>query len=155
LLADDLLASARKLANSSRGRPRQSDLRRAVSTAYYALFHAFAQDAANLLTGVGTNRAAKAWSQVYRSLEHGFAKNACKQVASLGFPQSLRHCADAFVRLQESRHKADYDPDERLDLVDVLFAIWLAENAISQLRSAERRDRRAFAVHLLLKKRTS
>lgn len=155
MLADDFLASARKLVRSSRGRPRQSDLRRAVSTAYYALFHALAQDAANLLTGVGANRARKAWSQVYRSLEHGFAKNACKQAASLGFPPDLRDVADAFIRLQESRHKADYDPDERLDLVDVLFAIWLAENAIAQLRKAERRDRRAFAVHLLLKKRAA
>lgn len=51
------------------------------------------------------------------------------------------------------RQKADYDPDERFTLVDALFAIWLAETAIASLRSAAKTERRAFSVHLLLKKR--
>lgn len=37
--ADDLLELARHLANLDAGSARQASLRRAVSTAYYALFH--------------------------------------------------------------------------------------------------------------------
>jgi uncharacterized protein (UPF0332 family) len=37
--ADDLLADAHHLASRGGKRPNQSSLRRAVSTAYYALFH--------------------------------------------------------------------------------------------------------------------
>ena len=36
---DHLLEQARLLANLDKKRPRQASLRRAVSTAYYALFH--------------------------------------------------------------------------------------------------------------------
>lgn len=103
---------------------------------------------------VGSRAAApQAWSQVYRALEHGFAKNACKQIRALGFSDDIMQCADAFTRLQEMRHTADYDPDERYSLVDALFADWLAEDALTALRSASRSERRAFSVQLLLKKR--
>lgn len=37
--ADDLLEQAYHLANLDSGEPKQASLRRAVSTAYYALFH--------------------------------------------------------------------------------------------------------------------
>src|SRR5712692_5365690 len=43
--ADDLLEQARHLANREKKRPRQASLRRAVSTAYYALFHLLISEA--------------------------------------------------------------------------------------------------------------
>jgi hypothetical protein len=43
--ADDILERARHLANRERRRPRQASLRRAVSTAYYALFHLLISEA--------------------------------------------------------------------------------------------------------------
>ena len=52
---DDLIRIARYLASTgtgiNAGRPSQADLRRAVSTTYYALFHALAQCCANTLIG--------------------------------------------------------------------------------------------------------
>ena len=51
-----MIATARKLAKASPQKPRQADLKRAVSTAYYALFHAMAKDAADMLVGVGPSR---------------------------------------------------------------------------------------------------
>ena len=42
---------ARRLALAGPRRPRQADLRRAVSTAYYALFQAMAKDCADVLVG--------------------------------------------------------------------------------------------------------
>jgi hypothetical protein len=96
-----LIVTARKLARASPSKPRQADLKRSVSTAYYALFHALARDAADMLVGVGPNRPDKAWTHVYRSLQHGDAKNACAAVRNLGFPRTIVTCADAFMTLQQ------------------------------------------------------
>ena len=76
---DHLLAIAESLASGSvgsqRGRPRQADLRRAISTAYYALFHTLAGNCANLLVGGrASTRTRQAWRQLYRALDHGQVK---------------------------------------------------------------------------------
>ena len=61
-----------------RGRPRQTELRRAVSAAYYALFHTLANSCATTLVGsTRANRDQTAWRQTYRSLEHGHAQRQC------------------------------------------------------------------------------
>jgi uncharacterized protein (UPF0332 family) len=152
-VSDDLLVTARRLAKASPKKPRQADLKRAVSTAYYALFHAMAKNAADMVAGTGANKAEKAWAQVYRAMDHGFAKNACKEVAKLGFPSAIVTCADEFVTLQEARHRADYDPVHRLTRAEALTLVARAEAAIKLLKAATLKDRRAFAVQLLLKKR--
>jgi uncharacterized protein (UPF0332 family) len=146
-----LIITARKLARASPTKPRQAELKRAVSTAYYAVFHALAKDAANLLTGVGQMRTSGAWVHVYRALDHGFAKNACREVRVV--PPALMDCADEFIELQEARHKADYDPRASFTRVEALEWTSRAEVAIAKLRTASRRDRKTFAVQLLLKKR--
>ena len=148
-----MIVTARRLANASPEKPRQADLRRAVSTAYYALFHAMAKDAADMLVGVGATRPDKAWTQLYRGLNHKDAKDACKALRHLNFPAGIKSCADAFVSLQQKRHDADYDPDHRITRADALGAIQEAEDAIRGLRAASKRDRTAFAVQILFKKR--
>ncbi len=57
-MIDDLIALANRLASASPNKPRQADLRRAVSTAYYALFHAMAKNVADTMAGAvkGTDR---------------------------------------------------------------------------------------------------
>jgi uncharacterized protein (UPF0332 family) len=148
-----LIVTARKLASASPGKPRQADLRRAISTAYYALFHAMAKDVADMFVGVGTDRPDKAWSQTFRSLQHGDARIACEAISKLNFAASIEVCAAAFVNLQRQRHDADYDPDVRYNRVDALYAIHIASEAIANLESSSKKDRRAFAVLLLLKRR--
>lgn len=148
-----MIITALKLANASPSKPRQSDLKRAIRTAYYALFQAMAKDAADMLVGIGKDRPDKAWTQTYRSLQHGDAKAACEAVRNLGFPDGIKTCADTFVALQQKRHDADYDPDCRVLRADALSAIDQARDAIARLRSSPKRDRRAFAIQILLKKR--
>ena len=46
----DLIETARRLTASGAAPPTQADLRRAVSTAYYGLFHCLAGTAADLLS---------------------------------------------------------------------------------------------------------
>jgi hypothetical protein len=85
-MSRQLLGTARRLAKASVGRPRQSDLKRAISTAYCALFHEVARNGADRLVGTGQDPADKAWRHTYRALNHGDARNACKLLRGLGFP---------------------------------------------------------------------
>ena len=65
-----LLTTARKLARANPRKPSQADLKRAISTAYYAVFHVLAKQCADAFAGSGPGRSDKAWNQVYRALEH-------------------------------------------------------------------------------------
>jgi len=152
-LAAGLLGAAHRLASAGRGRPAQPYLKRAVSTAYYALFEALARECADSLVGTGRARGSSTWGQVYRALEHGFAKNACSQAKNLSLPASIIAFADTFTALQEQRHQADYDPTARFSRAEVIDLINSAETAIRSLRSATRTERRDFAVLVLLRRR--
>lgn len=153
-MIDDLLSLADRLAKASPKKPRQADLRRSISTAYYALFHALAKSGADLLVGTTkAYRSEKAWQQMYRAIDHGRARTASEAARNLGFPQALKDCADAFVELQKARHDADYDPLYRPARHDAQLAVVRARDAIAKLRSAPVKHRRAFAVQLLMQKR--
>lgn len=120
----DLLRQARHLANREPRRPRQASLRRAVSTAYYALFHLLTHEAVQLLL-VGRGREplrfslARAFSHAsMKTVAAGFARNdvSPKIVGGLnGQPiqPELANVAGAFVDLQQARHEADYDLSRR------------------------------------------
>lgn len=153
-MIDDLIALAYRLAKASPGRPRQADLRRAVSTAYYALFHAMARNVADVMVGtVKAKRSEAAWAQAYRGLQHGDARSACEAARNLPFPQAIKDCADAFAELQLERYGADYDPLYRVTRAYSLSLVQKAEDAIRKLRAAAAKDRRAFAVHVLVRRR--
>jgi hypothetical protein len=150
----DLLATADVLLKAGNGKPTQSNLRRALSTAYYALFHCLARDCADtLLGGVGANRSQPAWRQTYRALDHGTAKAACRRQIMTEFPQSIVDFANLFHAMQIKRHEADYDPDTRLYKSDVVNDVALVRQAIIKFKIQPIKDRRAFCVHVLFKVR--
>ena len=144
---DELVAVARTLAG---GHPSQAALRRAVSTAYYALFHAFSHDAATLLAGA---QKSDTWQRVYRSLDHKLAKEACLLIRPPAFSADIKRCAERFVALQKKRHDADYDPIIRFHPAGVLADIASAEFALANYFRCAEVERRAFAAHLLFKPR--
>ena len=153
----DFIATARYLADSTpRGRPRETDLRRAVSTAYYALFHCVAQSGADLLVGgAGADRSRHAWRQAYRALDHGVARQRCEKRRFITrFPAEIQHFASLFAWMQTNRHAADYDPDANFVKSEVLDMISDAELAIDEFQISPSRDRRAFAVYVLLNLRS-
>lgn len=154
-MSDDLLALARRIIkNSGKQRPQQAYLKRAVSTAYYGVFHAIAKNNADSLLGVTKSlRSEKAWQQTYRALQHGFAKSACKEARNLSFPTGIQQCATSFVALQEKRHSSDYDPLFRLTKQEALDALGEAKAAIKGLKNSPIKDRRAFAAFVLFSKR--
>ena len=153
-MIDDLLAQADRLVKTSPRKPRQADLRRSISAAYYAVFHALARNCADTLVGTSpANRPNRAWAQTYRALNHGEAKTACKTILNMAFPETIKDCALAFVELQEQWHAADYDPLVKFWREDALAAVALPQDAVLKLRATQLTDRRAFAVQLLFRKR--
>jgi hypothetical protein len=152
---DDLVALANRLASASPNKPRQADLRRAASTAYYALFHALAKNVADTMAGaVKGHRSEQAWAQAYRGLQHGDARSACEGIRNQNLPQEIKDCADAFVVLQSARHAADYDPLHRLTRAEAVLAVQSAKDAIGKLRCATSKDCRDFTGLVLMRKRS-
>ena len=131
----------------------QARLRRAVSTAYYAMFHCLAMSAADLF--IGAVRSA-AWHRTYRALEHGRARAACRQAQRMPeFPAGVTDFADAFVVLQIERQQADYALDtDAYRQSDVLGHIASAVRAIRRFEQEDVEAKRAFAAHVLFRQRS-
>jgi hypothetical protein len=118
-------------------------MRRAVSTAYYALFHKVLAAGASRFMGAGTEHS-PGYSILYRSFAHGRIKTVCEalDVASLGrnlarqlgrnsVSADMREFASHFVSLQNARHTADYDPGAEFARSDVERLLDAAEIAIA------------------------
>jgi hypothetical protein len=117
-LPSDLLAQAQFLVGREPKKPKQASLRRAVSAAYYALFHLLTEDAARLMFGGSDAAALRA--VVCRAFQHATMKRAAQGfgAGTLGEPwkslldtpsPELKLVAGTFVDLQQQRHQADYD----------------------------------------------
>lgn len=72
-LARDLLEQAQHLSRRERGRPRQASLRRAISAAYYALFHLLIQEATGSLVARPELR-----PRFARAFDHGDMRSASR-----------------------------------------------------------------------------
>lgn len=150
----ELIGTAKELAGGTPHKPRQADLRCAVSAAYYALFHCLMRTCADSFIGTtGAQRSDSAWRQVYRALDHGSCKKRCAQVDKFGFPQPILDFANVFIEMQDKRHRADYDPSPSLIRGEVMADIEDCENAIERLEGSQRRDKRAFAALVLFARR--
>ena len=156
---DHMIEMAMRLATGAasgrRGRPRQADLRLAVRTAYYALFHALALACANALAGASpATRDQSAWRRAYRALEHGYAKNQCNNKSAMSdFPEDIQNFGSLFVYMQDRRHSADYDPIESFMRIDVIQRIESVEDALTRFRNVPASDLRRFAIYVLLRNR--
>ncbi|MDP3000168.1 MAG: hypothetical protein Q8N47_21975 [Bryobacterales bacterium] len=160
--ADELLELAQHLANLDSTNPRQACLRRAVSTAYYALFHLLISEA-TLNWGRPELR-----SELGRLFEHGRMKNASVERRSalnayfgknppssqeLVVSTHLRTVADRFIQAQQKRNDADYDTGKEWTQTDVLTQIAAVSAAFESWKAI--RDEPAAQAYLvsLLSKR--
>src|SRR5580658_5802915 len=142
--AQDLLDQAYHLANLESDDPKQASLRRAVSTAYYALFHLLIDEA------VGNWGVARHRSILARTFDHGKMKGISEDhitsFYSSGQPPSgaqLKNVAQAFVQLQGKRHTADYDnafiwsKDNAIVAIDTVRAAFIDWQAIRDQDTAQ------------------
>ena len=151
---DHLLQIATDLAENNTRRPRRADLCRAISTAYYALFHCLARTCADGLAGrAGMVGGRPMWRRVYRALEHRQAKTRCQNVPPW-FPEGVREFGQTFAELQSKRHFADYDPDHLFRKSDVVADINDVRTTIARFLATPAGVRRDFAIHVLMKMRT-
>ena len=84
----ELIATCHKLVPAAASpSPSEADLRRAISTAYYAIFHTLAASNAELIAGQPQScMSAYAWERVYRRLDHGRTSNNLRAVLNLLSP---------------------------------------------------------------------
>jgi hypothetical protein len=71
--------SERLIQRGMAGAPRQVDLRRAVSSAYYSVFHATMTAAADNLMG-RTRRSSAQYALAYRSIDHKSLRDICEEI---------------------------------------------------------------------------
>ena len=161
----DLLEQARHLTSLDRRRPKQANLRRAISSAYYALFHLLVAESSNRMSPNGpsdlSRRIARSFGhaemrQVCRSISEGHPSLPLRELQPGGFSPEIVLVAESFANLQDERHRADYDLSaiytrvESIDLVDV------AESAFrAWKRVREREEANIFLAALLFTNRWS
>jgi len=147
------------------GPPRQVDIRRAISSAYYAVFHATLTAAADEFIGVSM-RADRRYGLVYRSVDHRAFADLCTEASrqrpspkfaryapELGFGEDVQAFAATALELQERRHAADYDPTIRVRTADAKLAIGAAHTALSRFQRASDERRKSFLALLLFRPR--
>jgi hypothetical protein len=159
---DHLFEQADRLgASALAGPPRQADLRRAISAAYYGLFHFCLAAAADELVGA-SQRATSRYALVYRSIDHKALKDLCVEASkptpaakyrpyfpSGGFGPAIKAFSTAAIELQEKRHLADYNPLPRFRTSDASLAVSTARSAVRRFQTAEEDHRKAFLTLLV------
>lgn len=153
MIARNLIETARSLIPAGPGRPRQTDLRRAASTTYYAAFHRLMQCCADRLVGTGPAQQTPAWNRVYRALNHGPCARVCRSPETQVLSSEVRELTTLFTDLRGRRHAADYDPEARFTKSEVLTVIDVTEDALNTFDSASNDDQRELAVLLLFRDR--
>lgn len=156
---DKLLDAADRLAPAKpgRGRPSYAAHRRAVSTAYYALFHAITDRVASTVFPTADPAFTR---RIRRWIGHGDIRQVSEWVSQLqgttrgGAPTHIRALlapsgtgahvdadtaaiADAFLELNDKREQADYDHDAVFTRPDTLGHLALARQAVAVVERAD------------------
>lgn len=148
--AAEWVAHARALISSAQngreGRPAQINLRRAVSAAYYGLFHGLTTAGSEAFAGGGEAlrfQAARAFSHTaMRKVCDAYVRSPTRPFAAglnrlneRPSPPELIRVAVAFARLQEGRHAADYDLLVQFEFESAANFVRLAETALADLEA--------------------
>jgi hypothetical protein len=149
--SERLLAQALHLAKHDRFRPEQVNLRRAMSAAYYALFHALVGASCMKLAGAGSSERAlrAALSRGYAHSEIERASRAFAQGRN-GLPRALQ-LALGGEEVSDDRHKADYDLSVGWRRSQVLARITSVGSGLEYLRhERSARDLRVYLTSILV-----
>jgi hypothetical protein len=157
---EHLFGQAEALAALPEGR--QADLRRAISAAYYGLFHFTLTAAADMIVGSG-DRSSPRYSLVYRSVDHSRLRALCSQLSGTA-PQNLPFLPPGgfgtvadFARigghLYELRNLADYDPSRDFTAEKAKVAIADARQAITWFQETTKEQQETFLTLLLFRPR--
>lgn len=157
----DLLDQATHLARKEPKRPKQASLRRAVSAAYYAIFHLLVDEAVIRLIRGGADP-----GTLQNSLRRAFAHSEMKRISSAfaggnlpssmksaltgAAPPDIRLVAETFVDLQQARHEADYDLSRSFTRAEVTDLIHRTRTAFARWNAVRTSDPARVYLTLLL-----
>ena len=159
---EDLISQAYILATLDKRKPKQANLRRAISSAYYAVFHLLIDEACCIQ--IGTQHNQSAYRQTLgRAFSHSVMKHACTSFGGgtlknavtkglpVGFtiPRVIQVLAATFAELQEKRHLADYDLTERFSRFDVLCLIGQVQRHVANFTNLPASDEKRFFLSCL------
>jgi len=137
-LADDLLEDARHLAAKGDVEKRKSCMRRAISTAYYAVFHLLVEDFVEHWEFEDQR------ARLGRMFNHNQMRDAAFTPKDKKNPMpvetELINVITAFEQLQKDRHRADYDLGWNIVETDVTDALTLAETTFAKWRALRGED---------------
>ena len=133
--------------------PAPAAMRRAISAAYYAMFHALAANNADVLIGPARNQlTTDAWIRIYRGLNHNHARSQLQQNRT-NLSAGVRTFADLFRDLQNERHNADYNPQATFTIQAATTWLDKAEATITDFLQTGRTERAAIAILTLVRSR--
>ena len=141
----------------TRGRPQQTYLRKAISAAYYAMFHALANSNADTLVGSAPSiRNSTEWTRTQRALDHGTARAQMVKNETATFDPAIQDFGNTFLTLQLNRHEADYNPNPQAPFKrsETTRHIQRAREAIERFQSVSIQERRRLATYILFGRRT-
>ncbi|GJD42699.1 hypothetical protein AFCDBAGC_0538 [Methylobacterium cerastii] len=153
-LVADLIATAELLA-ASPGQPtfRQACMRRAVSGAYDAVFHAPCATFSDALVGWSK---ASILAPIYRSLDHGPVLKKLRSREARQIDERIERVAFLFGSLQEQRHAADYAPPSPLfSRTQTLTLVADAQEAVSLSSGLEAPKRLQLAILPIARQRAA
>jgi hypothetical protein len=139
-------------------------LRRALSTAYYGVFHFTLRALADWIVGV-TYRSAARYVLVYRSVDHKVLRALCDQFRGVKLNAAIQpyepaggfgpvgNFARSVLNLFEQRISADYDPAHVFDPVKVSGIVSSARPAVKNFQAATPDQREAFLTLLAFRAR--
>jgi hypothetical protein len=140
---------------------RQTDLRRAISNAYYGLFHFALTAAADMVVGAA-EQATPRYALVYRSVDHARLRTLCDQVKATkpsvalvptdGFG-TIADFARIALNLYELRSLADYHPSRPFTPSEASIAVSDAREAIKMFQRGSVEQQQVFLTLLLFKQR--
>ena len=126
--------------------PSRVAIHRAISTAYYAIFHALNDNNASIIIGQpSTQFAGERWTQIYRRLGHKDARQRLMKNRQYLSPDA-QIFATAFNDLQNARIAADYVPDQFFTDAEAAHLIDQAETAIQIFLGLGRDEQGAIAA---------
>jgi len=165
-LPTDLRNQARFLAEHDGTKPKQVNLRRAISSAYYALFHLLINESMIRLYPRHPQKGKKLLDEgplmdrISRSYQHTDMRKICVQFQQKPLPDTLKlllpsgvspelqTVAKAFVELQEERHAADYDVGKKYSREVAIGAVATAERAFQEWERVPEREANVFVAAL-------
>ncbi len=138
IVPQELLALARHLVDRNPGAQVEGDLRRAVSTAYYAVFHLLINEAVSRMISDVSFR-----PRIGRAFQHGQMKQICLQYMPqktndvgeyvtkdrIVLALEIKQIAETFHDLHEAREIADYDCGTTVSHLDAEAHVQRAESA--------------------------